>query len=53
MSTSHDLARALVSARLGEAQQCRPGRQLTRVLRTGRKAERLAQQARLAAARSL
>ena len=53
MSYSHDLARAQVSARLGEARQCRPGRQLTRVLRTGRKADRLAQQARLATARSL
>jgi hypothetical protein len=53
MYHSTDLARAQVSARLGEAQQCRPGRQLTRVLRTGRKADRLAQQARLATVRSL
>ena len=54
MNLSHEnLARAQVSARLGEAQQCRPGRQLIRVLRTGRRAEQLAQQARLALARSL
>ena len=53
MSYSTDLARAQVSARLGEARECRPGRRLTRVLRTGRKAEQLVQQARLATARSL
>ena len=54
MFISHeDLARAQVSARLGEAQQCRPGRQLTRGLRSGRRAEQLAQQARLALTRSL
>jgi len=53
MYHSTDLARAQVSTRLGAAQQCRPGRQLTRVLRTGRQADRLAQQARLATARSL
>jgi hypothetical protein len=54
MNFSHEtLARAEVSARLGEAQQCRPGRQLSRVLRSGRKAEQLAQQARLALARTL
>jgi hypothetical protein len=48
-----NLARAQVSARLGEAQQCREGRQLSRALRSGRKAEQLAQQARLALARTL
>jgi hypothetical protein len=54
MTISHEnLARAQVSARLGEAQQCRPGRQLSRVLRSGRRAEQLAQQARLALARTL
>ena len=54
MNISHEsLARAQMSARLGEAQQCRPGRQLTRVLRSGRKAEELAQQARLALSRTL
>jgi hypothetical protein len=54
MNINHDdLVRAQISARLGEAQQCRPGRQLARVLRSGRKAERLAQQARLALARTL
>ena len=54
MNLSHEnLARAQVSARLGEAQQCRPGRQLTRALRSGRRAEQLARQARLALARSL
>ncbi|MCW2772229.1 MAG: hypothetical protein JWN91_555 [Nocardioides sp.] len=54
MNINHDdLVRAQISARLGEAQGCRPGRQLSRVLRSGRKAERLAQQARLALARTL
>lgn len=54
MNLSHEnLARAQVSARLGEAQQCRPGRQLTRVLRTRGRAEQLAQQARSALDRSL
>jgi hypothetical protein len=54
MNLSHEyLARAQVSDRLREAQQCRPGRQLTRVLRSGRRAEEIAQQARLALARSL
>lgn len=48
-----DLARAHVAARLGAAQQCRPGVRLARVIRTGRKAEQLAQQARLAIARTL
>jgi hypothetical protein len=54
MNISHEnLARAQISARLGEAQQCRPGRQLSRVLRSGRRAEELAQQARLALTRTL
>jgi hypothetical protein len=54
MNFSHEnLARAQMSARLGEAQQCRQGRQLARVLRTGRKADERAQQARLALARTL
>ncbi|WP_395656027.1 hypothetical protein [Nocardioides sp.] len=54
MNLSHEnLARAQVSARLGEAQQCRPGRQLSRAIRSGRRAEQLAQQARLALARTL
>lgn len=54
MIHSHEtLVRAHVSARLGEAQQCRQGRQLARELRTGRRAEQLAAQARLALARSL
>jgi hypothetical protein len=48
-----NLARVQVAARLEEAHQCRPGRQLTRALRTGRRAEQLAQQARLAIARTL
>jgi hypothetical protein len=47
------LARAQVSARLRDAQQCRPGLQLARVLRSSRRAERLAQEARVAIARSL
>ena len=54
MNISHEsLVRAQMSARLGEAQQCRPGRQLSRVLRSGRRAEELALQARLAITRTL
>ena len=48
-----DLARAQMSARLGEAQQLRRGHQLARANRLSRKAERAAQQARLALARAL
>ena len=47
------LASTQVSARLREAEQCRIGRQLTRVRRSSRRAERLAQEARLVLARSL
>ncbi|QZY30099.1 hypothetical protein [Nocardioides coralli] len=48
-----DLARAQMSARLGEAQQQRRGHQLARARRISRKAEQAAQQARLALARAL
>ncbi|MBA2953851.1 hypothetical protein HZF07_09000 [Nocardioides sp. CGMCC 1.13656] len=48
-----DLVRANVSARLGEARECRQGRRLARAERTSRRAEQLAQQARLALARTL
>ncbi len=48
-----DLVRANVSARLVEARQCRQGRRLTRVRSTSRRAEQLAQRARLAIARTL
>ena len=48
-----DLARAQMHARLGEAQQLRAGNQLARARRLSRKAERAAQQARLALARVL
>jgi hypothetical protein len=48
-----DLARAQMSARLGEAQQLRLGHNLTRARRLSRKAEQAAQQARLALARAL
>ena len=48
-----DLARAQMSARLGEAQQLRRGHQLARARRLSRKAEQAAQQARLALARAL
>ena len=48
-----NLARAQMSARLGEAQQLRRGHQLVRARRLSRKAERAAQQARLALARAL
>ena len=50
---NENLAREQMSARLGEAQQLRRGHQLARARRLSRKAERAAQQARLALARSL
>jgi hypothetical protein len=54
MNLIHEnLARAQMSARLGEAQQLRQGRDLARARRLGRKAEQAAQQARLALARAL
>ena len=48
-----DLARAQMSARLGEAQQLRRGHQLAGPVGLSRKAEQAAQQARLALARAL
>ena len=48
-----NLARAQMSARLGEAQQLRRGHQMARVQRLSRKAEQAARQARLALARAL
>jgi hypothetical protein len=54
MSLIHEeLARAQLSERLGEAQQLRAGHHLARARRLSRKAERAAQQARLALARAL
>jgi len=54
MELMHEnLARAQMSARLGEAQQMRRGHQLARSRRLSRKAELAAQQARLALARAL
>jgi hypothetical protein len=54
MSLMHEnLARAQMSARLGEAQQLQRGRELVLARRVGRKADRAARQARLALARSL
>ena len=54
MNLMHEnLARAQMSARLGEAQQLRRGAQMVRARRLSRKAERAAQQARLALARAL
>jgi hypothetical protein len=50
---NEDLARAQMSARLGEAQQLRRGHQLTMARRLSRKAEQAAQQARLAIARTI
>jgi hypothetical protein len=50
---NENLARAQMSARLGEAHQLRRGHQLTRARRLSRKAEQAAQQARLALARAL
>ena len=52
MNLMHEnLARAQMSARLGEAQQLRRGHQLALARRMSRKAEKAAQQARLALAR--
>jgi hypothetical protein len=52
MNTMHEaLARAQMTARLGEAQQLRRGHQLTMARRLGKKAEQAAQQATLALAR--
>jgi hypothetical protein len=48
-----DLARAQMSARLGEAQQLRRGRQHMAARRLSRKAEQAARQARLALARAI
>ena len=54
MNTMHEaLARAQMSARLGEAQQLRRGHQLAMARRLGRKAEQAAEQARLALARTI
>ncbi len=54
MNTMHeDLARAQMTARLGEAQQLRRGHQLALARRMSRKAEVAAQQARLALARAI
>jgi hypothetical protein len=52
MHTMHEaLARAQMTARLGEAQQLRRGHQLTMARRLGKKAEQASQQATLALAR--
>ena len=48
-----DLARAQMSERLGEAHELQRGHNLVRARRLSRKAERAAQQARLALARAL
>ncbi|MFC7496942.1 MULTISPECIES: hypothetical protein [unclassified Nocardioides] len=54
MNLLHEnLARAQMSERLGEAQQLQLGYRLARARRLSRKAERAAQQARLALARTL
>ncbi|QBX56390.1 hypothetical protein EXE58_13560 [Nocardioides seonyuensis] len=54
MNLMHEeLARAQMSARLGEAQQLRRGHQLAMARRMSRKAEQAAQQARLALARAI
>ena len=50
---NEDLARAQMSARLGEAQQLRVATRVARARRLARRAERAAQQARLALARAL
>lgn len=48
-----DLARAQMSARLGEAQSLRQARRIVAARRLSRRAERAALQARLALARSI
>ncbi|NYD41040.1 hypothetical protein [Nocardioides panaciterrulae] len=48
-----NLARAQMTARLGEAQQMRLGHRLARTRRLNRRAEQAAQQARYALARAL
>jgi hypothetical protein len=54
MELMHEnLARAQMSARLGEAQSLRRGHQLAKSRRLSRKAEQAAQQARLAIARAI
>jgi hypothetical protein len=50
---NEDLARAQMARRLGEAHDLRRGHQLALHRRLSRRAERAAQQARLAVARSL
>jgi len=54
MNTMHEaLARAQMTARLGEAQELRRGHQLAMARRLSRKAEQAAQQARLVLARAI
>ena len=54
MNLMHEeLARAQMSARLGEAQSLRRGHHLAMARRMSRKAEQAAQQARLALARAI
>ena len=54
MNLMHEeLARAQMTARLGEAQETRRGHQLVMSRRMSRKAEQAAQQARLALARAI
>ncbi|MBL0749990.1 hypothetical protein [Nocardioides baculatus] len=54
MNLMHEeLARAQMSARLGEAHEMRRGHQLAMARRMSRKAEQAAQQARLALARAI
>ena len=50
---NEEMARAQMSRRLGEAQQLRVADKMARARRLSRKAERAAQQARLALARAL
>ena len=50
---NEDLARAQISSRLDEARNLRRGYQILRARRLSRRAERAAQAARLALARSL
>lgn len=52
-SMNEQLAREQMAARLGEAQQLRVAHRVARARRLSRKAERAAQQARLALARAL
>lgn len=53
LSINEELARSQISERVGEARERRRAHQLVRAQKLSRRAERAAQQARVALARSL